>query len=835
MRIVASICGVVLASCSRETGSSPFLAGQPNGVPALGARQSFGAFGRQTGPDTASFKHLFSFNDYDGEDPEATLINVKGLLYGSAAEGGASDGQGLVFTITPSGTERVLYTFHGGPSDGANPGAPLLDVKGVLYGTTPEGGANNYGAVFSLTRTGHERVLYSFTGEPDGSNPGSGLIAVNGLLYGTTVVGGAEGSGGFGTVFTITPSGVEHVIHSFGGAGDGAYPSGNLIDVDGLLYGTTSEGGSGSGGADGTVFAITPSGYERVLYNFNGGADGRVPYDGLTYLKGKLYGTTDRGGAADCGTVFSVKPTGHEHVLYRFKGGTDGCEPHAGLTAVKGKLYGVTSKDGGSPADSGVIFSITRLGHESKLYNFAGGVRRLRPPGRSDRCKGRALWHHHRRRDYFRPWVGNSFRPVAVIVGTARQWNRSSQSIGAYSMRIVILVLYGIVFASCSRETGSSPFLASPPNGASVLGARQSVDSFGRRTEPETSRFRHLFSFNGADGGYPSGNFTDLRGLLYGSTTGGGASNFGSIFTITRYGRERLLYSFKGGSDGANPQGGLLKVKGLLYGTTSGAGASDGGTVFTITPSGYESVLYSFGGTSDDGSSPFATLLNVKGLLYGTTYNGGAVGYGTVFTITPSGHESVLHSFNGVDGATPIASLIDVNGVIYGTTEYGGANDYGTVFTITPAGNYNLLYSFKGGNDGANPWAPLLNVKGLLYGTTYFGGASNKGTVFTITPSGNESVLYSFTGGTDGASPLAGLTEANGELYGTTHKEGGGPTDAGTVFTITSSGGESVLHDFQGGTDGASPLGLIAIKGKLYGATEEAGANNEGTVFKVTP
>jgi uncharacterized repeat protein (TIGR03803 family) len=408
-------------------------------------------------------------------------------------------------------------------------------------------------------------------------------------------------------------------------------------------------------------------------------------------------------------------------------------------------------------------------------------------------------------------------------------------------MRIATLILCGMVLASCSPVASSSPFSPVLPNGASALGASQSLGFlFARQDGPNISHFRHLYSFvGGTDGQYPLAALTGVKGLLYGTTeSGGGESNIGTIFTITRSGDERVLYGFKGGSDGAGPIGDLISVNGLLYGTTAGGGTNNAGTVFTITPSGDESVLYSFGGTADgDGTSPFAGLTDVKGVLYGTTLNGGTKGIGTVFTITQSGHENVLHSFgNGSgDGAYPHADLTNVKGVLYGTTEYGGAGDFGTVFAITPSG-YELLYSFKGGSDGANPTAPLLNVKGLLYGTSYFGGASNKGTVFTITPSGYESVLYSFEGGTDGACPVAGLTDVKGELYGTTSKVGGGPTDAGTVFTIMPSGHESVLYSFKGATDGAGPMaGLTYVKGKLYGTTYEGGAGGDGTVFKVTP
>ncbi|MGA2760726.1 MAG: choice-of-anchor tandem repeat GloVer-containing protein, partial [Candidatus Cybelea sp.] len=249
---------------------------------------------------------------------------------------------------------------------------------------------------------------------------------------------------------------------------------------------------------------------------------------------------------------------------------------------------------------------------------------------------------------------------------------------------------------------------------------------------------------------------------------------------------------------------GLANVGGTLYGTTNSGGAncrsgsSGCGTVFAITTSGKETVLHSFG-SSGDGQYPVGGLVNVNGELYGTTLNGphdfcGEAGCGTVFSITPSGKESVLHKFGGsADGANPLAGLINVNGTLYGTTVSGGAQDRGTVFAITTSGKEAVLYSFgTSSEDGNYPYAGLLNVKGTLYGTTAYGGkqCSKKhgcGTVFSVTTSGSETVLYRFKGHSDGrkdgAHPEAGVVNLNDTLYGTTY--GGGASDVGTVFSLS--------------------------------------------------
>jgi uncharacterized repeat protein (TIGR03803 family) len=368
-----------------------------------------------------------------------------------------------------------------------------------------------------------ETVLYSFRGKPyDGEIPDAGLTYFEGTLYGTTYAGGGYNDG---TVFSITPSGTETVLYSFKGGKDGDTPEARQIVRDGTLYGTTSSVDEKCPQPScGTVFSITPSGQETVLHRFAGHSDGSTPEAPLRNVNGTLYGTTLSGGSqvCRCGTVFSITPGGKEKVVYSFRGGTDGASPRSGLTYFKGTLYGTTS-------------------------------------------------------------VG-----------------------GAYSTH---------------------------------------------------------------DCGYS------------------GSPHCGTIFTITPSGREKVLHSFGLGKDGAQPFAGLIDVKGTLYGTTCCGGAYGGGTVFSITPGGNEKVLYSFRGYANDGVDPWATLLNVNGTLYGTTSMGGAYGYGTVFSITLSGYETVLYSFGGrqEDGAYPLFSgVIDVNGTLYGTTQSGGANADGTVYSITP-------------------------------------------------------------------------------------------------------------------------------------------------------
>jgi uncharacterized repeat protein (TIGR03803 family) len=321
----------------------------------------------------------------DGRTPLAGLIAVGSTLYGTTEYGGNNpecfsgySGYipkcGTVFSVTQSGTEKVLYSFAGDPNDGAYPYAGLVGVNGTLYGTTyiggndPECSLEEYpfacGVVFSITTAGAEKVLHNFDGNPDGAYPWAGLIQVKGTLYGTTAYGGKHK---FGTVFSITTAGALKILHSFGAGSDGRMPHAGLIDVKGTLYGTTSGGGAfscGTGETCGTVFSITPSGKEKVLHSFRNRADGVQPAAPLVELNDNLYGTTVFGSRNKCGgygcgdgTVFSITRGGSEKVLHYFGAQGDGAHPQAGLINVNGTLYGTTA-EGGAYSYYGTVFSL---------------------------------------------------------------------------------------------------------------------------------------------------------------------------------------------------------------------------------------------------------------------------------------------------------------------------------------------------------------------------------------------------------------------------------------------------------------------------------------------
>jgi uncharacterized repeat protein (TIGR03803 family) len=296
------------------------------------------------------------------------------------------------------------------------------------------------------------------------------------------------------------------------------------------------------------------------------------------------------------------------------------------------------------------------------------------------------------------------------------------------------------------------------------------------------------------------------------------------------------LYSFTGGADGEGVYDRLALRYGSIYGTTNTGGAAGVGTIFQVDPkTGAETVLYSFAGGSD-GANPQSHLTLDKKLFYGVTAAGGTSNAGTIFSFNPkTKKEVVLYSFSGgTDGSDPVNGLVYASGYLYGVCTNGGANSEGTLFKIDVAtGAESTVYAFAGGSDGAQPVAAPIYIGGLLYGTTLTGGGANTGTVYSVNPTtGAETVLHAFAGGTDGNYPFDPLIYEHGYLFGTTYA--GGAANSGTVFYYNvKAAKEDVIYAFTGGADGAYPTaGLAYNNNTIYGTAFEGGSGY-GTIFSI--
>ena len=386
-----------------------------------------------------------------------------------------------------------------------------------------------------------------------------------------------------------------------------------------------------------------------------------------------------------------------------------------------------------------------------------------------------------------------------------------------------------IVVAACAQ-------LAGPPQAI--------PQAFAPNGAPNTSSgFKTLVEFNEVNGCNPIAGLVALKDTLYGTTTCGGRFAEGEVYSISSAGKFGIVYNFT--NDARYAYAPVTVVGDTLYGAAVGGGKYHSGTVYSLGLNGKKNWVYSF----RHELFPYAGLTNVNGTLYGTTVEGGGSycygeqGCGSVFKISSSGKEREIYGFKGggSDGAQPWAGLVNVNGTLYGTTSGGGSDNDGTVFSVTPSGVEHVLHSF-GGPDGINPYGTLIYANGLLYGTTEEGGSYGWGTVYSITTSGTEQVVYDFadTSQYDASEPEAGLLYLNGELYGTTVEGGGtgcGGLGCGTVFEVSPSGTEHVLYSFQGGSDGKEPQSaLAAVNGVLYGTTPYGGTYYEyGTVFALKP
>jgi len=617
--------------------------------------------------------------------------------------------------------------------------------------------------------------------------------SADGNLYGQAEQGG---SFGFGTVYQLSPTtGLSTVLHSFNGT-DGTAPASQspvVLGPDGYYYGTAPFGGAGfaspnAASGNGVVFKVATDGKFAALHKFIG-TDGSRPMGGVVLVNGYFYGVTSVGGAHGYGTFYRITTAGVLTTLYNFTA-TDG-NPNQLSKAANGTIYGTTWSGGAS--HDGTVFTITTSGALTTIYQVV------------DSDGGRPL---------SAPTVGldgNLYVPVSLS-------------------------------ANDPRGDGPGAILQVTP-----LGAHQVV---------------HTFS--GPDGWNPGGSVLALGvdGSLYGATTYGGngyttaSTGNGTIFKIAPNLAFSSLYAFNP-ADGTGPLNGVsIGNTGILYGTTSGGGALNWGTAFQFS-GGVFTKMVDFG--APVGTNPQAGLIHgADGAFYGTMYadigigNYPWVGNGSVFRVTPDGAFTQLHHFLGLDGERPYDCLVQgADGSLYGTTEWGGPgytgaafSGNGGVFKVGLDGSYSLLHAFNG-IDGSRPSGSLIfGQDGFLYGTALAGGLNNTGTIFKLKSDGSQfTVLYNFSAidsnglNADGANPTAALLQApNGVFYSTCDE--GGAHGYGTVFAFNGTT-VTTLHAFVGGDGAYSQTPLIFGKdGNLWGTTTWGGvgfagywSSGNGTVF----
>jgi uncharacterized repeat protein (TIGR01451 family) len=555
--------------------------------------------------------NLATFTGTNGSTPEGTLaLDSSGDLFGTTEGYNSSTySDGTVFELKAGSTIiSTLASFNGG--NGANPyGGVILDGSGNIFGTTEAGGSSNEGTVFEI-KAGTFTTLASFTGS-NGELPYAGVtLDPSGDLFGTAAAGGTSGDG---TVFEIG-SGTTSIttLASFTGSNGNGPEAAVTLDGAGDIFGTTYSGGTGGSGA---VFEIA-SGTTSItpLASFSSGNVGVGPEGGFAVdASGDVFGTTMSGGASNDGTVFEAASGSTSITTLASFSGTNGQNPEAALTIdAGGNLFGTT--EGGGANGDGTVFELQS--------------------------------------------GSSSVTDVANFNGT----NGDSPSTP------VILDSSGNIFGTATE------------GGASGIGTVFEIKS-------GTSSITALASFTSTTGEDPYGGLTrDAGGNLFGTTSQGGSSNGGTVFEIKSGTSTISKVAGFTSSTGEYPYAGLtLDASGNLFGTTY-SGGSGYGTVFEIK-SGTSTITKVASFTSTTGENPEASVIfDSSGNLFGTTTDGGASGYGTVFEIK-SGTTTItaLTSFNGDNGASPYANLtLAPDGDLYGSAYEGGDAGSGTVFVLSP-------------------------------------------------------------------------------------------------------------------------------------------------------
>lgn len=300
-------------------------------------------------PTSLGFSTFYSFpgSINAGFVPNNLLVSGN-QIYGTGQMAG-NNGVGVVYAVGTNGTGYItLHTFLTNNSDGQNPAGSLVLSGGSLYGTTAYGGTHDNGTVFKINPDGSGySVLHSFSNTPDGSQPQSELVSDGTRLYGTTYQGGANN---YGMIFAINPDGTGFTtLHSFANAPEPMYPYGGLVFNNGVLYGSGSGGGANNTGA---IFSLNTDGSGfRTLYSFSasgGNADGEEPEATLTLNGGLLYGTAVSGGSSGGGTIFMLHTDGSGFsVIGNFAySSASGADPIGGVIWLDTALWGTTFNGG---------------------------------------------------------------------------------------------------------------------------------------------------------------------------------------------------------------------------------------------------------------------------------------------------------------------------------------------------------------------------------------------------------------------------------------------------------------------------------------------------------
>jgi len=713
------------------------------------------------------------------------LYKAQSEIWGMNPSGG--NGLGSIYSL-PTGSAGIgsQYTFTGSP--GANPQyTRLLEVSGgKLYGMTNAGGLNNLGVIFEYDTTTNNYVKKIDLTSINGSNPnGSLMMASNGKLYGMTRTGGANG---FGVIFEyeISSNTYTKKIDFTGttGAAMGAQPYGSLIETapsSGKLLGMTRLGGANNLGVIFEYDYNTNTYTKKVDFTgTTGAAAGSLPYGNLTKAGANFYGMTSSGGAnATTGVIFEYDYTNDVYTKKIDLASGTGSNPQGSMFLVGSTLYGMTILGGAAGSPAGVIFQYDYgTNTYTKLVDFSSGVGSgANPTGDIIQATNGKLYGMTR--------LGGANNQGAIfeydLTGptyTKKIDLATTALVGGQPIGSLIQVSTGKIYGMTS--VGGSL-------GVGVI----------FQYNIGTNAYAKKIDFNLSVGGNPNGQLVQAsNGKLYGMAATGGTSNLGVIFeydkTTSTYTKKIDLTS----TTGNTPYGGLIEASnGKLYGLTSSGGTSSFGTLFDYDASTNTfTKRVDFNGASL-GAVPYGSLVqytttgnSATGKLYGLTRQGGTNSQGVIFEFDP-GTNTYTKKIDMVaaTGGSVYGTLIEVSGKLYGLTSSGGANSLGALFEYDPVTNtYTDKIDFTGTTgaaQGSSAFGSLAYTPtvGIVYGMTRSGGTNDLGVIFEYNVSTNTyTKKYDMTSG-NGSMPLGSLVKAaNDKLYGVTNA--GGTNSSGVLF-----------------------------------------------------
>ena len=696
---------------------------------------------------------------------------------------------------------------------------------------TYEGGGA-WGIIFKTDHQGANfSTEYMFTALERFSK-GTLMQAFNGNDYGMSELGGLYN---MGTIFEYDPlTDSVKVLHHFDGTNTGSYPKGDLLQAsNGKLYGMTNQGGNENNRGVVFEFDLSVMTFTKI-YDFGEYPKGRLPHGSLIQAtNGKLYGMTQLGGTAGGnGTVFEIDLSGPTLTrLYSFSGASsDGSKPLGKLLQVSDSLlYGLTPEGGASNQGTLFKYNIDNATH-TKLQDFSESTTGGNPKGSLIQASNGKLFGL-----YTDGYCCGGVFEYDRINNTLTQKYDFTLDDGAGPIYTNLVEGETDVFFGLTNRRGAYD------------------DGVIFRYNNSSDEYTTLYDFDlneSYDENVYGSLVEDAPGKFLFMTRIGGTAGVGTISewdTVTD--AYSIRYSFDSYSGGVKPTGSLLAASnGKFYGVTLFGGAYNLGALFEYDPfTGDYTNHHDFDGATT-GAYPNSSLIEAtNGKFYGVTTtwgaNGGSFLGGVLFEFDPQANTlAVVHHFTSATGERPIGGPVQAsNGKLYGMTSYGGAHfNHGVLYEYDPStSTYTAKHHFNNNAnaDGRSPEGCLIETNtDTLYGMTTSGGTNNIGTIFEYIISTNTLTKKHDFVSSSGMEPKGSLYKAsNGKLYGTTNN--GGANFQGTVFEYDiTSGVFTLVHSFQEASTGKNPYNTLveSSDGHLYGMTcGDTDPGHKGTFFRV--